>query len=173
MSATTRLLVIVSTLIAGLAAVTGFFELQIPLLKSKLPNPKTKTYCYKDVRTHDATQLRATCFSVKDGVFDEVWDSGDEEAPTKRKGVESIDGYVIPGLWDGHGHLMKYGELLHSVNLFGSKSFEDVNRRVEEFAEKNPDAGTKENWIRGTGWDQMVLGRMPTAVKPSRLQQAV
>jgi predicted amidohydrolase YtcJ len=74
------------------------------------------------------------------------------------------DGYAIPGLWDGHGHLLQYGEFLHSVDLFGSKSLDDVRDRIKKYLAANPGAGTKDHWLRGVGWDQSAFGRMPTAV---------
>jgi predicted amidohydrolase YtcJ len=62
-----------------------------------------------------------------------------------------VEGHVIPGLWDGHGHLMQYGELLQSVNLFGSESLNDAIVRVSEYAQEHSSAGSREEWIRGTG----------------------
>jgi predicted amidohydrolase YtcJ len=75
-----------------------------------------------------------------------------------------VSGYVIPGLWDGHGHLLQYGEFLHSVDLFGSDSLDEVRRRIKVYLQDNPGAGTSSSWLRGVGWDQTLLGRMPTAV---------
>lgn len=71
---------------------------------------------------------------------------------------------MIPGLWDGHGHLRQYGEFLHSVDLFGSSSLEEVMVRVKKYIAENPSAGSKDEWVRGIGWDQTFFGRMPTAV---------
>jgi predicted amidohydrolase YtcJ len=31
---------------------------------------------------------------------------------------------VLPGLYDSHGHIMFYGAMLESVNLFGTRSVE-------------------------------------------------
>lgn len=125
-----------------------------------------KTYCYKAVRTHDKNQATASCFSVQNGVFNRVWaESDDSESVVSQD--KTIDGYVIPGLWDGHGHLMAYGEFLHSVDLFGAKSLSEAKDRIKAYLKKNPEAGTKDQWVRGVGWDQDVYGRMPTAVSPS------
>lgn len=73
------------------------------------------------------------------------------------------EGHVIPGLWDGHGHLLQYGEFLHSVDLFGAETLDDVRERVKKYVDENAGAGTKDNWVRGVGWDQTPFGRMPTA----------
>ena len=65
---------------------------------------------------------------------------------------------------DQHGHLSLYGEFLHSVDLFGSSSIEEARDRLAAYISKNKGVGTKDDWIRGVGWDQMALGGMPTAV---------
>ncbi|EEY14206.1 amidohydrolase family protein [Verticillium alfalfae VaMs.102] len=143
------------------AAVAGVFafavvRLQQPLSEADVDGPQT--YCYQGVRTHDDEQPTAQCFTVEDGKFSRVfaWDDAS---------LTTTPGFVIPGLWDGHGHLLQYGEFLHSVDLFGAASFDDVRGRLRNYVDANPDAGTSEEWIRGVGWDQNVYGRMPTAVR--------
>lgn len=114
-------------------------------------------HCYKSIRTHDQEQPTAQCFSVQDGFFQEVTGETVQEPQS--------EGYAIPGLWDGHGHLLQYGEFLHSVDLFGSESLDDARSRIKAYLDKNPGAGTKDQWLRGVGWDQAYYGRMPTAVR--------
>ncbi|KAF4977047.1 hypothetical protein FZEAL_6364 [Fusarium zealandicum] len=123
------------------------------------------TYCYAGVRTHDSELPAAQCFSVVDGVFTAVHAEvlpagGDEEAQSR---PETSNGYAIPGLWDGHGHLLQYGEFLHSVDLFGAQSLQEVRTRIKTYLGANPGAGSSDNWLRGVGWDQTFFGRMPTA----------
>jgi predicted amidohydrolase YtcJ len=130
--------------------------------------PTTTTYhCYAGVRTHVDEQPAARCFGVRDGVFASVF-GADEMAALGQEAEHVVhrdgESYAIPGLWDGHGHVLQYGEFLHSVDLFGASSFEEVRRRIEEYVERNPGAGAAGQWIRGVGWDQVQLGRMPTAV---------
>jgi len=57
---------------------------------------------------------------------------------------------VTPGLIDAHSHLLGLGQSLTQVDLVGTKTFEEVVRRVREAAAKMP-AGT---WVNGRGWDQ-------------------
>jgi predicted amidohydrolase YtcJ len=130
------------------------YRLQQPLTASEKGNPVT--YCYKSIRTHDSEQAEAQCFTVADGVFTAVGPSDADHT--------TMDGYVIPGLWDGHGHLLQYGEFLHSVDLFGAQSLEEVRTRIKSYISENLGAGSKDNWVRGVGWDQTFFGRMPTAV---------
>ncbi|KAF7542375.1 hypothetical protein G7046_g10173 [Stylonectria norvegica] len=139
------------------------YRLQQPLLDSDTLTsspPPTTTYCYKSIRTQDPDQISAQCFTVQDGIFTTVGSRADVATTA----VEIIDGHVIPGLWDGHGHLLQYGEFLGSVDLFGSEALDDVRSRLRAYLDDNPGAGSKENWVRGVGWDQTFFGHMPTAV---------
>lgn len=135
-----------------LVAVALAFTLQ----RQKPLSSSSKTYCYQNIRTQNDEQPSASCFSVADGVFTQV--SSDTATADVR------DGYVIPGLWDSHGHLLEYGEFLNSVDLFGSDSLENVRSRIKAYIAANPGAGTRDNWVGGFGWDQAAYGRMPTAV---------
>ncbi|KAI1635108.1 amidohydrolase [Biscogniauxia mediterranea] len=121
-----------------------------------------ETHCYQSVRTSAAAEedTRVNCFSVSpNGKFTKVFtaDAGSDLARN------ADPGYAMPGLWDGHGHLLQYGEFLNSVDLFGSTSMDDVRTRVRDYVAEHPEAGSEREWVRGTGWDQMALGRMPTA----------
>lgn len=153
---------ILSVLTAVALAVALRMQHQQPILDSSPTEPTT--YCYNRVRTQDKAQKSARCFTVQDGVFTRVWGANKKDPATLSATAHIVDGYVIPGLWDGHGHLMAYGEFLHSVDLFGSKSFDEVRDRIKTYLQSNPDAGTKDQWLRGVGWDQDAFGRMPTAV---------
>jgi predicted amidohydrolase YtcJ len=133
------------------------YRLQQPLTDSDEEDPAT--YCYNSIRTHDSDQAEAQCFTVANGIFTAV---GPRDADQSM-----IDGYVIPGLWDGHGHLLQYGEFLHSVDLFGAQTLAEVRTRIKDYISANPGAGSKDNWVRGVGWDQTFFGRMPTAVRYS------
>ncbi|KAL6363483.1 hypothetical protein LRP88_02900 [Fusarium phalaenopsidis] len=129
------------------------YRLQQPLNKAN-----SATHCYTGVRTHDSELPSAQCFSVFDGVFTAVWNKEVDDQL-----YNQTDGYVIPGLWDGHGHLLQYGEFLHSVDLFGAQTLGEVRSKIKKYLADNPGAGSKDNWVRGVGWDQTFYGRMPTA----------
>ncbi|KAI8301971.1 putative amidohydrolase YtcJ [Colletotrichum sp. SAR11_59] len=138
---------------AGVAGVAlAVVRLQQPIFSN---NTET-TYCYQGVRTHDEAQPAAQCFTVLDGKFTRVF-------PWEDASLTTNVGYVIPGLWDGHGHLIQYGEFLHSADLFGASTLDDVRGRLRDYVESHPDAGTKDEWIRGIGWDQNAYGKMPAA----------
>ncbi|KAK3316706.1 amidohydrolase family-domain-containing protein [Apodospora peruviana] len=114
-------------------------------------------YCYEGVFSHTSSN---NCFGVSSttGKFTSVFTSF--PAGTE---YEIRKGYAVPGLWDGHGHLLQYGEFLHSADLFGSDSVGEIKQRLNDYLEKNPGVGSRDNWARGIGWDQMALGGMPTA----------
>ncbi|KAF2186684.1 hypothetical protein K469DRAFT_706679 [Zopfia rhizophila CBS 207.26] len=121
----------------------------------------SQTYCYISVKTLSSTLSQAECFTVSpDGKFTKVF--LDERSYDVVKAARY--GHVIPGLWDGHGHLLEYGELMDSVNLFGAKSMEEVQMRLAEYKYLHKEAGTSEQWLRGVGWDQANFGgEWPTA----------
>lgn len=142
----------------GYFSLTAVVALIVALVLAFTPRQSDSTYCYDTVTTLSDQVSASNCFTVSSsGIFSRVLATS-VDASSKRKG------HVIPGLIDGHGHLLQLGELLQSVNLFGSSSLDDAIRRVEDYLEKNSDAGSKTEWIRGTGWDQAAFGRMPTAV---------
>jgi hypothetical protein len=110
----------------------------------------TTTHCYTSVYTQTSGLPQAQCFSVSNGKFTRVFR---DEVPHGSEELErSRTGHVIPGLWDGHGHLVQFGELLDSVNLFGATSMPQVHQRLVEYKTKRPETGTQTQWIRGIGW---------------------
>ena len=146
---------------------------QLVGLQAVADEPPVETYCYRGgVRTSaaaDGAEVAADCFSVRDGrfaaVFRRAHHGGDDDDDGGGGGgvVPLRPGYVLPGLWDGHGHLIQYGEFLHSADLFGASGPDDVRARLREYLRRNPAVGSREVWARGIGWDQMALGSMPTA----------
>jgi predicted amidohydrolase YtcJ len=84
-----------------------------------------------------------------------------------RTRVIDLDGRtVIPGMVDAHAHLLGLGMALRTVNLTGTKSYDEVVARVVARAREVP-AGT---WILGRGWDQNDWGdtRFPSHEALSR-----
>lgn len=160
-------------LLAGtalVAAVALAYRSQQPLFGTT--SDSTETYCYHGIRTHDDDRPAAHCFDVSDGRFTRVWAASEhdshedaDDGDPSTGGPWPSDGHVIPGLWDGHGHLLQYGEFLHSVDLFGAVTLDEVRQRLVDYIARNPGAGSSTQWIRGIGWDQTNYGRMPTAVR--------
>lgn len=68
---------------------------------------------------------------------------------------------LFPGFIDAHCHFLGYGLGLQQVNLVGTKSFNEVIKRVVDFTNNKPADRTKmpssignTDWIIGRGWDQ-------------------
>lgn len=122
-----------------------------------------ETHCYVTVRTNSADLPHAECFSVRNGKFKRVFlDETSMDIVKERR-----TGHVIPGLWDGHGHLSQFGESFDSVDLFGTKSMDEVKKRLVSYKAGHAEAGTSEQWLRGVGWDQANFkGKWPAAVCP-------
>ncbi|MEX2155711.1 MAG: amidohydrolase [Gemmatimonadales bacterium] len=73
---------------------------------------------------------------------------------------------VIPGIVDAHAHLLGLGQALRTVDLVGTRSYDEVIARVVERAR----TARPGEWIRGRGWDQNDWAdtRFPTHAALSR-----
>ncbi|QIG82009.1 amidohydrolase [Stakelama tenebrarum] len=67
---------------------------------------------------------------------------------------------LLPGMIDGHGHVMGLGFQLSQLNLTGTQSLDAALAQVGQWAGDN-----SARWIVGRGWNQEIwgLGRFPTA----------
>tara|TARA_A100001011_G_scaffold185156_1_gene193853 strand:- start:39 stop:1679 length:1641 start_codon:yes stop_codon:yes gene_type:complete len=91
----------------------------------------------------------ASAFVIDDGKFIDV---GGEELLKKYNAKRVLDLKslpVYPGLIDSHCHFLSLGLSLQQVDLFGSKSFEEVLDRVNRFSTRR-----ELKVIVGRGWDQ-------------------
>lgn len=125
-----------------------------------------ETHCYTSIRTLSSDLAQAECFSVSSGKFSRVFNDDLIKQDASYASVkEARTGYVYPGLWDGHGHLIQYGELLSSVNLFGAETMAEVQDRLVRYKKEHPEEGSTRQWMRGVGWDQANFnGEWPTTV---------
>lgn len=75
-------------------------------------------------------------------------------AMMKLAGVDKvIDGggkTLLPGLIDGHGHVMDLGFAALSLDLVGTASLQELQQRLKDYAAAHPGNG----WILGAGWNQ-------------------
>jgi predicted amidohydrolase YtcJ len=135
------------------------YQLGLPaFLGGLFSNLRVTTHCYKSVRTLSSRLPHAHCFTVSDGTISSVFAS--DTLADEAKG-----GYAYPGLYDGHGHLIQFGESLDSVDLFGASSMAEVHARLLGYKAGRPGKGVSDQWLRGVGWDQAHFGRWPTAVR--------
>ena len=64
--------------------------------------------------------------------------------------IAVLDGTILPGLTDAHGHLYGLGVSLDVVDLTGTNSYDEVIARVKQRAA----SAAPGEWINGRGWDQ-------------------
>lgn len=86
-----------------------------------------------------------------------------QKRPKKVDWKIDMDGKtLVPGMIDGHGHVMGLGAQLLRVDLSQTNSLDEALSRLRSYAAANP---TK--WILGGGWNQerWKLGRFPTAAE--------
>jgi len=102
------------------------------------------------VLTLDFEGQRAQAVAVRDGRVLEV---GPERTILNKYSTSTYTdlqgGVLMPGLMDGHAHLLGYANGLLEANLFGTASWEEVVERVQQHQESWPS-----EWAVGRGWDQ-------------------
>ncbi len=92
----------------------------------------------------------AEAMAVQDGKIVGVGTT--ENIRKQFKSNEEVDVHgkaVYPGFIDAHAHFFGYGQSLQSADLKETESWEDVLKRLTEFAKTHPDG-----WLIGRGWDQ-------------------
>lgn len=103
---------------------------------SSIPSSGTTTRCYGRIETGSATYpppsgednippgasaySRPMCISASEGRIVNLFQGELEKQPARH-------GYAFPGFWDGHGHLLGYGEMLRSVSLYGAESIDGTH----------------------------------------------
>ena len=93
---------------------------------------------------------KAEAFAVKDGKFVEVGTSLDIQNTFMADTIIDAKGQtILPGFIDAHCHFLNLGFGQQTVDLVGTKSFDEVVERVIEFQQKN-----NFDFIQGRGWDQ-------------------
>ncbi|TYB76874.1 amidohydrolase [Bizionia myxarmorum] len=103
-----------------------------------------------NVYTVNGTFDKAEAFAIKDGKFLEI--ASAKILQDKYVADTLIDAQgktIMPGFIDAHAHFEGLGNNLLSVDLMGSKSFEEVIKRVLDFQQDKESAV-----IYARGWDQ-------------------
>ena len=102
------------------------------------------------IYTVDSSFSIAEAMVIQDGKIVAVGKTADLEKEYEAKEKLDAQGkFIYPGFIDAHAHFLNYGYILQTVNLTGTKSWNEVLQKVMDFAATNP-----EGWIRGRGWDQ-------------------
>lgn len=88
---------------------------------------------------------------------------GKEKRPKKLEWKIDMGGKtLVPGMIDGHGHVMGLGDQLLRLDLSETKSLDEALAKIRDYAAANPN-----KWVLGGGWNQerWGLGRFPTAAE--------
>ncbi len=90
-------------------------------------------------------------FAVKDGKFVAIGSNQDILRKYQSENIIDAEGKPLyPGFIDAHCHFYGYAmDLIQSVDLTGTDSFDEVVERVKKHHQKYPS-----DWIEGRGWDQ-------------------
>ena len=92
----------------------------------------------------------AEAFAIKDAKIVAVGTNRDILSEYTSNSTFDAEGKtILPGLIDAHAHFFNYGGSLQTVNLVGTKSWDEVVEKCQAFAQKNT-----EGWLIGRGWDQ-------------------
>ncbi|MXV16927.1 amidohydrolase [Hufsiella ginkgonis] len=102
------------------------------------------------IYTADSLFSTAEAMAIHEGKI--VMTGTDDEVLSAFETKQQMDAagkFIYPGFIDGHSHFFRYGEGLQTVDLVGTKSWQEIVDRVKAFAAIN-----NEGWILGRGWDQ-------------------
>lgn len=103
------------------------------------------------IYTVDSIFTEAQAFAVKDGKFLAIGSDNDILSKYTSATIQDLGGNIVyPGFIDAHAHFYRYGTALTIADLTGSKSFEELVRRVKTHRESH----MEQEWILGRGWDQ-------------------
>lgn len=136
---------ILSVLLIVVAAATFYC-----IIRSR-PHVADTIYLNGTVYTLDSRNTVAEAIAVRGN---RIIDVGSSEAirnsyPSARS-VELSGKTVLPGLIDGHCHILGEGTALHSIDLVGTSSQKEIADMVRKRALETP----RGEWIYGRGWDQ-------------------
>jgi predicted amidohydrolase YtcJ len=98
----------------------------------------------------DERNTVAEAMAIKDGKIVEV--GPERQILNKYSAEEEIDAAgkdVYPGFTDAHGHMLSYAKQKLSVDLVGTRSFDELLVRTEKYQSR-----FKRKFIVGRGWDQ-------------------
>ena len=90
------------------------------------------------IYTMDDANTIEDAIAIRDGKIIEV--GPEREILNRYRADEFIDAQlkeVYPGFTDAHGHIMSYARQMLSVNLVGSRSYNELLVRLEKYQSRN------------------------------------
>ena len=84
-----------------------------------------------------------------------------EPRPKAEVRIDAHGATIMPGFIDAHGHVMDLGFVALRLNLTGTRSLGELQKRLRDYASGHPD----DRWIIGFGWNQELWPdkKFPTA----------
>lgn len=129
--------------------ILSLFATLIVLCSCNMPKADLIIYNAKIYTVNEKFDI-AEAMAIKDGKILAVGKSEDIRKQFSGKEEIDADGKAIyPGFIDAHAHFYGYGQSLQSADLRGTKSWDEVISRLQEFEKTHPDG-----WLTGRGWDQ-------------------
>jgi predicted amidohydrolase YtcJ len=107
-------------------------------------------YFNAKIYTVDAGFSIVESMAIKDGKILATGAKKELSAIFKFKKEVNLNGkFVYPGFIDAHAHFYGYSNELQQVNLYETKSWEEIISKLKAFSASHPNG-----WIIGNGWDQ-------------------
>lgn len=105
-----------------------------------------------DVITLDSRQSKAEAIAIQNGKIVAVGSNEEirECIGKKTRVIDAKNKTIVPGFVDCHVHMTGFGRFLQTLDLRNVESVKEMQRKLREYAEENPEKG----WILGGRWDQ-------------------
>jgi predicted amidohydrolase YtcJ len=105
-----------------------------------------------NILTMDSARPKAQAVAIQKNRIVKVGSTEQIKAlVTKETKIVDLQGKtVVPGFIDSHIHVADFGKFLNWVNLSAAKSIAEMQKSLQEKAQKTP----KNRWIVGNGWNE-------------------
>jgi len=114
------------------------------------PQPVDLIVYHAKIYTVDKSFSTAEAMAVKAGKIVAVGTTNEiQRAYVASETYDAGGKYIYPGFIDAHAHFVNYALGLQTANLVGTKSWYEVLKKLQAFAQTN-----SEGWLVGRGWDQ-------------------
>ena len=124
------------------------------------PNQADLIVYNAQIYTVDSSNTKAQALAVKDGKITAIGTNEEMKGMSALKKMDAQGQFVYPGLIDAHCHYTGFAMDSYKLDLFGTKSFDEIIDKVNAYAKTHD-----REWIEGRGWDQ---NDWPTKEFPSK-----
>ncbi len=87
--------------------------------------------------------------AIKDGKFVAMGTTDEIRKSRAKQSIDAQGQFIYPGLIDAHCHFTGYAMDSYKLDLFGTKSFDEIIELVNAYGKTSD-----REWIEGRGWDQ-------------------